>query len=403
MLFILLTIISSADAVTLTGSSEYAVPGSDFTLTCDVTDEANAVRFYRRPNVSAPVGGIQVGVSQCFNINVNPPVNCTLDVCSCVTTSAGGRGTVFRWVIQPRTGDHGSVWFCTRTNLNLTDQELDSQKYTLNVAAGPGTSLSLSPADTTYNRTERDTLSDITCTADCRPDCTFVWTKPDDTNLTASAVLSLGQLNRSEHGTYRCTARNIIGEASLTVSVTVVYGPGNSVVLQPQSKVVDIVENQTVPNITCSADCRPSCSYTWSKSDKNFSNPLSLSVATRDNAGQYTCTASNTVSGKTEMWSLIVRFPPRIISLNYTKGGADVTEKGPKALICAVESFPPSTIKWYFKANNSLLSTDRDVLESTYNLTTAGCLDTGLYTCFADNNVSDRAVTMDIGINVLCT
>ncbi|XP_021368369.1 basement membrane-specific heparan sulfate proteoglycan core protein-like [Mizuhopecten yessoensis] len=391
------------DAVTLTGSSEYAVPGSDFTLTCDVPEEANAVTFYRRPNVSTPVGSIQVGGSQCYNINVNTPVLCTPDVCSCVTTSTGGRGTVFRWVIQTQTGDHGSVWFCERNNLTLPDQVLDSPDYTLKTANGPGSSATVSLPDTIYNRTEGDTFQDITCTADCRPGCTFVWTKPDNTNFTASAVLSLGQRDRSEHGTYRCTARNGVGESTTTINLAVMYGPGNSITFQPEQALLDIVENQTVPDIVCAADCEPQCTYIWSKVGTTYPNPLSLSPAVRGDAGQYTCSASNGVGqGTNTTWTLIVRFTPRIVSLSYTQGDADVTENGSKSLICYVESYPPSTIQWYYKANNTVLLTTPYVLDSTYTLTTAVCLDTGVYTCSARNSVSDMEATRDIYINVLC-
>ncbi|XP_021372040.1 hemicentin-1-like isoform X2 [Mizuhopecten yessoensis] len=575
LFIVLLTIRSSTDAVTLTGSSEYAVPGSEFTLTCDVPEEANSDQLYRRPDVTA-VASIQIAGSQCYNTATVPPVLCSPDVCSCTTTSTN-YGTVFQWVIQPQTGDHGSVWFCRRSNPSLpeADRIVESPDYTLNVADSPGT-VTLSPPGTTYTRTEGDTLPDITCTADCRPGCTFVWTKPDNTNFTASAVLSLGQLDRSEHGTYRCTARNVVGESTTTtsvtvqygpgtvtlsppdttytrtdgdtlpditctadcrpgctfvwtkpdntsftasavlslgqlvrsehgtyrctarnvvgelttitsitilygpstvrltpsttsytpieghaiptvtcssdcnpvctyswakdgqshktgsdlqltniqrgqtgvymctasngygsrtssdVSVTVNYGPGDSISFQPRQDVLDRVENQTVPDIVCSADCEPPCTYIWSKAGTTYINPLSVSTAIRGNAGQYTCTATNSVSQGTNTWNLIVRFPPQIVNLSYTQGDADVTENGSKSLVCYVESYPPSTIQWYFKANNTVLLTTPDVLDSTYTLAAAVCLDTGVYTCSARNSVSNMEATRDININVLC-
>ncbi|XP_021373080.1 basement membrane-specific heparan sulfate proteoglycan core protein-like [Mizuhopecten yessoensis] len=290
LLILLLTSLSTTDAVTLAGSSEYAIPGSDFTLTCDVPDEAIAVIFYRRPDVSTPVGSVKVVGSQCYN----PPDLCTPDVCSCVTTSTEGRGTVFRWVIQPQEGDHGSVWFCT--SFNLPDQIINSPDYTLSVADGPGAAVALSPPDTSYTRNEGDTLPDITCTADCRPDCTFVWTKPDNTNFTASAVLSLGQLNRSEHGTYRCTAGNVIGTSSITTSVNVQYGPGAAVALSPPDTAYTRNEGDTLPDITCTADCRPDCTFFWTKPDNtNFtaSAVLSLGQLDRSEHGTYRCTAGN--------------------------------------------------------------------------------------------------------------
>ncbi|XP_069125341.1 carcinoembryonic antigen-related cell adhesion molecule 5-like [Argopecten irradians] len=278
-------------AVTLTGSSEYAFPGTEFTLTCDVPEEATVVEFYRRPDVTSSVGGIQAVGGQCYNTITGVP--CTADVCSCVT-SGGSLGTVFRWIIQPQTGDQGSVWFCRRTNLNLPDLSLNSDDYTLNVADGPGTSLALSPPDTTYTRTEGDTLPDITCTADCRPGCTFVWTRPDNTNFTVSSVLSLGQLDRSEHGTYRCTARNDVRESTITNSVIVQYGP-YSVSLTPPTVTYTPTEGQTIPTITCSADCNPACTYSWTKDGQSYTtgSGLQLTNIQRGQTGVYRCTVSN--------------------------------------------------------------------------------------------------------------
>ncbi|XP_021366345.1 hemicentin-2-like, partial [Mizuhopecten yessoensis] len=364
-----------------------------------------------------------------------------------------------------------------------------SSEVTVIVNYGPDT-VTLSPPDTTYTRTEGDTFQDITCTADCRPGCTFVWTKPDNTNFTASAVLSLEQLDRSEHGPYRCTAGNVIGTSMTTTTVTVQYGPGDSITFEPMQDVAERVENQTVPNIKCFVDCRPPCMYSWSKSGKVRPNPLSLSKVTRNNAGIYTCTAHNTISRGTKSWQLIVnygpgtvtlfpaattyirtegntlpditckaecrpdctfvwtkpdntnftasavlslehldrseqgsyrctagnavgasmttttvtvQFPPAIDSLGYNQGDADVMEHGSKTLICKVESVPSSTITWYYKNNDTQLLTITDVLESSFTLTSAGCFDTGLYTCSARNSVSNTSVTKDIRINVLCS
>ncbi|XP_033758075.1 contactin-2-like [Pecten maximus] len=287
------------DAVTLTGSSEYAVPGAEFTLTCDVPDEANVVQFYRRHDVITSAGAVQVGSDQCYNVGVSPAVPCTPDVCSCVTS--GGLGTVFRWIIQPQTGDHGSVWYCRRTNINLPNQTLDSDDYTLKIAAGPGNSISLSPLDTTYTRTEGDTLPDITCTADCRPGCTFVWTRPDNTNFTLSPVLSLGQLDRSDHGTYTCTARNEVGESSISLDITIQNLP--YIVISPSTNPFIVAEGQTGVTLQCAATPTnpPVTSISWTKGSTEVSSTgiYNIPTITPGHAGVYTCSASNTIGTTT--------------------------------------------------------------------------------------------------------
>ncbi|XP_021354371.1 uncharacterized protein LOC110450902 [Mizuhopecten yessoensis] len=305
-------------AVTLNGSAEYAIHGNGYNLTCTVPDEATRVSFYRRPLMTVSPQDIQVTGDQCYILVSGTPVLCTPDVCSC-QPSALHYATVFRLVLQPRPADHNSIWFCRRQNSNLTNEYEDSTDYTLQVLEevtsivlqnppstlqehqsiflvcvtspcrpaatvlwsvggvnytsfststlhgsgvsmsrltftitrtmdgktvvcsayntdvvvtskiqpmldvqyGPDTSIALSPVDVTYTVDEGDTLPDITCTAGCRPGCTFVWTKPDNNSFTSSAVLSLGQLDRSENGTYQCTAQNTIGTSTIMFSLHV--------------------------------------------------------------------------------------------------------------------------------------------------------------------------------------
>jgi len=83
---------------------------------------------------------------------------------------------------------------------------------------GPG--IKLTPSDEIYIRNEDEILADITCTADCRPDCSYVWMLPSNTNITAR-VLSLLALKRDEQGTYKCVARNVVGESVKAVRITV--------------------------------------------------------------------------------------------------------------------------------------------------------------------------------------
>ncbi|XP_021352851.1 hemicentin-2-like [Mizuhopecten yessoensis] len=423
-----------------------------------------------------------------------PTVTCSSDcnpVCTYSWTKDGqphttGSGLQLTNIQRGRTG----VYRCTASNGYGSRTSSD---VSVTVKDGPGTSTSISPPDTNYTRTEGNTLPNINCTADCRPGCSFVWTKPDNTNFTASAVLSLGQLDKSEHGTYRCSARNVVGESTTTVtvsvmygpssvglsppttsytltegqtlptvtcssdcnpvctyswtkdgqshttgsdlqltniqrgqtgvyrctasngygsrtssdvSVTVKYGPGTSTSISPPDTTYTWTEGDTLPNITCTADCKPGCTFVWTKPDNTnltASAVLSLGQLDRSQHGTYRCTARNIAGESTTSVIVTVQFPPEIDSLEYNQGDADVTEHGSKTLICKVESVPSSTITWYYKNNGTKLFTATDVLESNYTLTTAGCLDTGLYTCSARNSVSNTAVTKDIRINVLCS
>ena len=70
--------------------------------------------------------------------------------------------------------------------------------------------VTLSPPTTTYTVTEGDTIPSISCTASCRPQCTFMWTGPNVPDGTTND-LYLQNINRNQKGTCNCTATNEVG------------------------------------------------------------------------------------------------------------------------------------------------------------------------------------------------
>jgi hypothetical protein len=70
--------------------------------------------------------------------------------------------------------------------------------------------VTLSPPTTTYTVTEGDTIPSISCTASCRPQCTFMWTGPNVPDGTTND-LYLQNINRNQKGTFNCTATNEVG------------------------------------------------------------------------------------------------------------------------------------------------------------------------------------------------
>ena len=52
--------------------------------------------------------------------------------------------------------------------------------------------------------------------------------------------------------------------------------------------------------VTCSAECNPSCHYSWSKDTSEFvvshTKRLYLGVVDREDTGQYTCLAHNIIN-----------------------------------------------------------------------------------------------------------
>ena len=82
-------------------------------------------------------------------------------------------------------------------------------------------SVTLSPPTTTYNVTEADTIPYISCSASCRPQCTYMWTGPNVPGGTTND-LYLQAINRNQKGTFYCTATNEVGsKVSSNVEVDV--------------------------------------------------------------------------------------------------------------------------------------------------------------------------------------
>jgi hypothetical protein len=71
-------------------------------------------------------------------------------------------------------------------------------------------SLALSPPTTTYTVVEGDSISSISCTASCRPECFFMWTGPNVSGGTTND-LYIQNINRNQAGTFYCTATNEVG------------------------------------------------------------------------------------------------------------------------------------------------------------------------------------------------
>ena len=83
---------------------------------------------------------------------------------------------------------------------------------------GPGNSITFNPDKTSHPVEENSDLT-VTCAADCKPECDFVW-KRGSTDVARGAVLFLEALQRNQAGTYTCTADNAVNQPT-TKQITV--------------------------------------------------------------------------------------------------------------------------------------------------------------------------------------
>lgn len=83
----------------------------------------------------------------------------------------------------------------------------------------------ISPQKQHYIVNETDTVTNITCTSDCKPSCIFTWTGPNlpaKPSGSALSMLNIPNIARNQSGTYQCHALNIVGnKTSFHINITV--------------------------------------------------------------------------------------------------------------------------------------------------------------------------------------
>ncbi|XP_069115889.1 cell adhesion molecule 1-like [Argopecten irradians] len=367
MLILLLQIIVSTAGLTLDGSSEYAIPGERFNLTCDVPEGATSVSFYRRPLMTNSPEEVQVIGDECYRTVSGSPVLCTPDVCSC-RPSTFQFANVFRLVISPRPGDHHSVWFCTRRNANLSTEYENSPDYQLRVLEQVSSIALQNPPSSPIQENQ---LVSLTCvTSPCRPAAAVLWfiggvnvtNRFPVTTYTSGAGLSFVTvstlrltLNRTMNGqNLVCSAYNtpdsIVQDTTLHI-LDVLYGPGSTVSLSPTDDMYTGNEGDVIPAITCTADCRPLCTFVWTRPDKtNFtaSSTLSLWRLERSEHGTYICSAVNTYGEATLTYSIYVRYPPSAPMVTPLSASYQLEDEEYPVLLCDfTEGYPsPASVEW---------------------------------------------------------
>ncbi|XP_022793077.1 hemicentin-1-like [Stylophora pistillata] len=190
----------------------------------------------------------------------------------------------------------------------------------------------------------------LECTADGEPTPNITWTKVY-ANGSDSDVLATGNQfvlanNRTNSGTYRCTAFNGIGTApSHTLKVDVNFKPEIIKQLVSDSTVCE----GDVINITCSADSRPAV-HTY----QLFENGI-IVVDGNSSAGvwilrrdlkegnfSYRCVVNNTISTTEETVNITVKVPSKV----YPLENITVIEGENSTLTCNASGSPVLTVTW---------------------------------------------------------
>nr|XP_035962212.1 hemicentin-1 isoform X2 [Halichoerus grypus] len=255
----------------------------------------------------------------------------------------------------------------------------------------------------------------LPCEATGTPSPFITWQKEGINVITAGkshAVLPSGGLQisravREDAGTYMCVAQNpagtALGKIKLNVQVPPVISP------HPEEYITALDKPISLP---CEADGFPPPDITWHKDGHAIvesirqrilsSGALHIAFAQPDDAGQYTCMATNVAGSSSMSTKLIVHVPPRIRSteIHYT-----VNENSQAILPCMADGIPTPAINW--KKDNVLLAN----LLGKYTIEPYGELilenvvpeDSGTYTCVANNAAGEDTHMVSLTVHVLPT
>uniref|UniRef100_A0A3Q3ALP3 Hemicentin 1 n=1 Tax=Kryptolebias marmoratus TaxID=37003 RepID=A0A3Q3ALP3_KRYMA len=203
----------------------------------------------------------------------------------------------------------------------------------------------------------------------------------------SSGALQIAFLQRSDAGRYTCTAANPAGTVSLDMSLTV----------QPPSirggdQEVVVVENSHA-QLVCVAEGIPQPKLIWKKNGTPLSEStgeytilpsgeLVIDSAQPDDAGSYTCVATNSVGQDSWTVTLSVHTHPIFTELL----GDVALNKGERLMLaCGVSGVPLPRISWTF--NNKIMP-HYDHMNGHSELVIERVTkdDSGTYTCVAENS-----------------
>uniref|UniRef100_A0A671W9G0 Hemicentin 1 n=1 Tax=Sparus aurata TaxID=8175 RepID=A0A671W9G0_SPAAU len=231
----------------------------------------------------------------------------------------------------------------------------------------------------------------IACTASGVPEPTIHWSKDGMRLLKEGAgymlpngSLQISKASVSDSGTYICVAQNPAGTALGKTKLRVQEQPTVYYILSETRQYLAPVDSSVT--LQCQADGSPLPSVIWHKDgqslieSKGLCNDLILSSSslTRyqpDDAGSYTCIATNSVGQDSRTVTLSVHTHPVFTELL----GDVALNKGERLLLaCGVSGIPPPKITWAF--NNNIIPGIHQDLQVSKD-------DSGTYTCVAENNV----------------
>ncbi|XP_057287949.1 neural cell adhesion molecule 1 isoform X8 [Pezoporus wallicus] len=296
----------------------------------------------------------------------------------------------------------------------LARGEINFKDIQVIVNVPPSVRARQSTMNATANLSQSVTLA---CDADGFPEPTVTWTKDGEPIEEADdeekysfnydgSELIIKKVDKSDEAEYICIAENKAGEQDATIHLKVFAKPKITYV---ENKTAMELEDQIT--LTCEASGDPIPSITWRTSTRNISNEektldgriivrsharvssLTLKDIQYTDAGEYVCTASNTIGQDSQAMYLEVQYAPKLQGpvAVYTWEGNQVN------ITCEVFAYPSAVISWF--RDGQLLPSSNYSNIKIYNTPSASYLevtpdsenDFGNYNCTAVNRIGQES------------
>ncbi|XP_055962583.1 hemicentin-1 [Sorex fumeus] len=255
----------------------------------------------------------------------------------------------------------------------------------------------------------------LPCEATGVPSPSVTWQKEGISVLTSgkshvvlpTGALQIPRAEREDAGLYMCVAQNAAGTALGKIKLNVRVPPAIGAPAEEHLTAVD-----KPISLPCEADGHPPPHISWHKDGRAVpeslrlrvlsSGALQIAFAQPEDAGQYTCLATNVAGSASVSTTLIVHVPPRI---HIPEEHYTANENSRAVLPCTADGVPTPTVHW--KKDNVPLanSLGKYTVEPYGELVLENVLpeDAGAYTCVAANAAGEDTRTVTLTVHVLPT
>ncbi|CAH1248239.1 HMCN2 [Branchiostoma lanceolatum] len=291
---------------------------------------------------------------------------------------------------------HNTVYTCTATTPALSAP----RTCTVTISV-PTVAVSPKPASTAAEGTASHRLS-CTVNLDVFPPVeSLSWTGPAVTagrttgGTLDTPALTIQNVEKSDAGNYTCSASNLAGIGSDYLNLDVLYAPTSTAVV-PAS----VEEKEGDPlTLTCTSDGNPAPTFIWNKQGGSVGLPaghvVQIQSLSREDAGTYTCTASNGIGNPQAATSTVNVLYLDTPTINTTSP-VTLEEGQSTAMQCSAMANPIAGFKWRKDG-----SSDPEVNGNILTLSEVSRDSEGTYTCEASNTMEGAIETEEASVELI--